>query len=141
MTVLILLFEIMREAGVRLPKAVGGAVSIVGGLIIGDAAVKSGMISQPLLIVVGITATASFVLPSLYPAISVLRIVFILAGGLGGLYGIAIAAVILAADINAVDQYGISYTSPLSPLREHGLRDVFARSSFGELAKRRTSLP
>ena len=141
MTVLILLFEIMREAGVRLPKAVGGAVSIVGGLIIGDAAVKSGMISQPLLIVVGITATASFVLPSLYPAISVLRIVFILAGGLGGLYGIAIAALILAADINAVDQYEISYTSPLSPLREHGLRDVFARSSFGELAKRRTSLP
>ena len=140
MTVLMVLFEIMREAGLRLPKAVGGAVSIVGGLIIGDAAVKSGMISQPLLIVVGITATASFVLPSLYPAVSVLRLVFILAGGLGGLYGIAIASVLLTANINAVDQYGISYTSPLSPLREHGTRDVFARLSFRELAGRRTSL-
>lgn len=140
MLLLMVLFEIMREAGVRLPRSVGGAVSIVGGLIIGDAAVKSGMVSQPLLIVVGMTATASFVLPSLYPAISVLRLIFILVGGLGGLYGIAVAAALLMFNIAAVDQYGTSFTSPLLPLRPHGLTDVFSRDGFLRLAKRHTTV-
>ena len=140
MVLLMVLFEIMREAGVRLPKAVGGAVSIVGGLIIGDAAVKSGMVSQPLLIVVGMTATASFVLPSLYPAVSVLRVIFILAGGLGGLYGIAIAAFLLVLNISAVEQYDTAYTSPLSPLKKHGFADIFSRADFRQLAKRRTTV-
>lgn len=138
MTLLMVLLEIMREAGVRLPKSVGGAVSIVGGLIIGDAAVKSGMVSQPLLIVVGITASASFVLPSLYPAVSILRILFILAGGLGGLYGIAIAAFIMVFNVCAVNRYGTAFTSPLSPLKPHGFKDIFWRAGFRELAKRKT---
>lgn len=140
MTLLMVLLEIMREAGVRLPKSVGGAISIVGGLIIGDAAVKSGMVSQPLLIVVGITASASFVLPSLYPAISMLRILFIIAGGVGGLYGIAIASFILAFNIGAVDRYGTAFTSPLSPLKPHGFKDIFWRAGFRELAKRKTTV-
>ncbi|SEL34848.1 spore germination protein KA [Ruminococcus albus] len=140
MLLLMVLFEIMREAGVRLPRSVGGAVSIVGGLIIGDAAVKSGMVSQPLLIVVGMTATASFVLPSLYPAITVLRLIFIIAGGFGGLYGIAIASALLIFNISAVDQYGTAFTSPLLPLRHHGLTDIFARAGFRQLAKRHTTV-
>ncbi len=140
MLLLMVLFEIMREAGVRLPRSVGGAVSIVGGLIIGDAAVKSGMVSQPLLIVVGMTATASFVLPSLYPAISVLRLVFILAGGLGGLYGIAVAAALLSFNISAVEQYNAPYTSPLLPLQPHGITDIFSRAGFRELAKRHSTV-
>ncbi len=114
MTLLMILFEIMREAGVRLPKAVGGAVSIVGGLIIGDAAVKSGMVSQPLLIVVGITATASFVLPGLYPTVSVLRLVFILAGGTAGLLGITIAAAAVTTNINAMNDLSVDFTRSLT---------------------------
>lgn len=140
MALLMVLFEIMREAGVRLPKAVGGAVSIVGGLIIGDAAVKSGIVSQPLLIVVGITATASFVLPSLYPAISVLRIIFILAGGLGGIYGLALATCLLAVNIAASDLCGTPYTSPLSPLKAHALRDLFTRADFHDLQYTHTTI-
>ncbi|WP_294476270.1 spore germination protein [uncultured Ruminococcus sp.] len=140
MTLLMVLFEIMREAGVRLPKAVGGAVSIVGGLIIGDAAVKSGIVSQPLLIVVGITATASFVLPSLYPAVSVLRIIFIIAGGLGGIYGMTLASCLLAVNISSVNLCRTPYTSPLSPLRPHGIRDLFLRADFHDLQKTRTAI-
>lgn len=127
---LMVLFEIMREAGLRLPKAVGGTVSIVGGLIIGDAAVKSGIVSAPLLIVVGITATASFVLPSLYPAISVLRLIFILAGGFGGLFGLSIATIVLVININAMNDFSISYTAPITPFYKNGIKDVLARGSF-----------
>lgn len=138
MLIVIVLFEIMREAGVRLPKAVGGAVSIVGGLMIGDAAVKSGMISQPLLIVVGMTATASFVLPSLYPAVSVLRLIFILAGGLGGLMGIAAALLVLLANMDGVSDLGVQLTSPLMPLNTHRLKDVLARNSFRQYERTHT---
>ncbi|MBR1863174.1 MAG: spore germination protein [Ruminococcus sp.] len=133
------LFEIMREAGIRLPKTVGGAVSIVGGLMIGDAAVKSGLISQPLLIVVGITATASFVLPELYPAVSVLRIVFILAGGLGGLAGIGAASALLLCDLAAADSFGIEFTAPASPFFPSGLKGLLGRDSFYDYEKKETT--
>lgn len=127
---LIGLFEIMREAGLRLPKAVGSSVSIVGGLIIGDAAVKSGIVSAPLLIVVGITATASFVIPSLYQPVSILRLIFILAGGLAGLFGLSVCALVLIANVNAMNNFSISFTAPVTPFFKNGIKDVVSRRSF-----------
>jgi spore germination protein KA len=118
---LTVMFEIMREAGLRLPKPVGGTVSIVGGLIIGDAAVKSGIVSAPLLIVVGITATASFVIPNLYSALSVLRLIFILAGGLGGLFGISVCTFLLIANICATNEVGVAYGRPMVPYESDGV--------------------
>lgn len=127
---LMVLFEIMKEAGLRLPKSVGSAVSIVGGLIIGDAAVKSGLISAPLLIVVGITATSSFVIPSLNQQTTILRLVYILVGGCSGLYGIAVCTLLLIANINAMDDFAISYTAPVTPFFPKGITDVISRKSF-----------
>ena len=132
---LMLLFEIMREAGLRLPKAIGSAVSIVGGLIIGDAAVKSGIISAPLLIVVGITATASFVIPSIYQPVSILRIAFIFAGGFAGLFGISVCTVLLIANICAMNDFSISFTAPVVPFYSNGIKDVVSRRSFQSFAK------
>lgn len=137
---LVVLFEIMREAGLRMPKAVGGAVSIVGGLIIGDAAVKSGLVSAPLLIVVGITATASFVTPSLYSAVSVLRLVFILAGGFGGLFGLSAAMIVLIANVNAMNDFAVSFTAPLTPFFRSGVKDMLVRDSFKEYEKRQATV-
>ena len=118
------LFEIMKEAGLRLPKAVGSTVSIVGGLIIGDAAVKSGLVSAPLLIVVGITTTSSFVIPSLYQQTAILRLVYILVGGGSGLYGIALCTVPLMININSMDDLAVSYTAPVTPFFSKGIKDV-----------------
>lgn len=128
--VLMLLFEIMKEAGVRLPKAVGSAVSIVGGLIIGDAAVKSGLVSAPLLIVVGITATSAFVIPSLNQQTTILRLVYILIGGTAGLYGIALCTVLLMVNIGSMDDFAISYTAPVTPFFPKGIKDIVSRRSF-----------
>ena len=69
---ILLVYEIIREAGLRLPQAVGGAVSIVAGLIVGDAAVSSGLISTPMLTVTAISVIAGFVIPDLNPPISIL---------------------------------------------------------------------
>ena len=130
-----IMFEIMREAGLRLPKSIGSSVSIVGGLIIGDAAVKSGIVSAPLLIVVGITATASFVIPSLYQPVSVLRLIFILAGGVAGLYGIALCIFIVMVNICEMNDFGISFTAPVIPFYKSRIGDVVSRKSFKELAR------
>lgn len=71
-----LAYEIVREAGLRLPKAVGSAVNIVAGLIIGDAAVASGLISTPLLTVTALAVISGFVVPDLNQAITILRLAF-----------------------------------------------------------------
>ncbi len=136
MTLLVVMFEIMREAGIRLPKSIGGAVSIVGGLIVGDAAVKSGLISVPLLIVVGITATSAFVIPQLDQQISVLRLVFILAGSTAGLFGLSVCAVLFTANACAMDEFSVSYLAPLSPLSKSHIGDALFRQSFQRYAKR-----
>ena len=128
--IIMALLELMREASIRLPSAVGSAVSIVGGLIIGDAAVKSGIISSPLLIIVGLTATASFIIPSLNQQTSVLRLAFIFAGGAAGFFGIAVCGLIIIANVCAMDEFEIPYTAPVTPFSFKGAKDVFARASF-----------
>ena len=124
------LLEILREAGIRLPKAVGSAVSIVGGLIIGDAAVKCGIISAPLLILVGLTATASFVIPELTEQTSVMRVIFILAGSFAGMAGLACALILITANICAMDELSLYYTSPVIPLDKKKLSAALWRRGF-----------
>ncbi|MDE6102985.1 MAG: spore germination protein, partial [Oscillospiraceae bacterium] len=86
----LIMYEIIKEAGLRLPKAVGGAVSIVAGIIIGDSAVQSGLISTPLLTVAALSVVGGFVIPELTQSITVLRIIFVICGGIWGLYGISL---------------------------------------------------
>ncbi|MBE6849731.1 MAG: spore germination protein [Ruminococcus sp.] len=131
----LLIYEIVREAGLRLPKAVGGAVSIVAGLIIGDAAVSSGLISTPILTMVAISVLAGYVLPDLNQAITILRIAFILCGGLWGLYGIGLLGMAVLFNLCACESFGYPLTAPVSPLYWRGMRDVAARVNFRRLQK------
>lgn len=125
-----LFYEIMREAGLRLPRAVGHAVSIIGALIIGDAAVTAGLIGAPMVMVVALTAISSFVIPSLYETISFLRFAFIIAGGTMGLYGIAVIMCLLFINLCALNDYGIPSSTPASPLIAYSLRDMVIRAGW-----------
>ncbi len=131
----LLMYEIVREAGLRLPKAVGGAVSIVAGLIIGDAAVSSGLISTPVLTMVAISVIAGYVLPDLNQAITILRIAFILCGGLWGLYGTALLVMTVMFNLCACESFGYPLTAPLSPMHWRGMRDVATRVNFRRLQR------
>ena len=133
-----IMYELMREAGIRLPKAIGGAVSIVGALIIGDAAVSSSLVSAPLLIIIGLTATASFVIPNLNPQTSVFRMLFIIAGGFAGLFGITLCFAFMLVNISALESYGVPYNAPLSPFTFKAMRDVVTRPSFKKLGRSKT---
>ncbi len=128
--IITLMYEILREAGIRMPKNIGGAVSIVGGLIIGDAAVSSGLISAPILIIIGLTATASFVIPTLNQQASVLRLIMIIAGGISGLYGISLISAVVIANICASNDMGVPYSAPISPFSKSGVKKLAIRGSF-----------
>lgn len=130
-------FEIMREAGLRFPKSVGHAVSIVGALVIGESAVRAGLVSAPMIIVVALTSIGAFVLPSLYGAIATVRFVFIVLGGAFGIYGLVPGMLLLLCSTCALSIRGIPITAPLSPFSLRAMRDVFIRTSWRTLYRRR----
>lgn len=132
----LILYEIMREAGLRLPKAIGHAVSIIGALVIGDAVVNAGLVGTPMLVVVAVTAIASYVIYPLYESISVLRIIFILLGGFTGIYGVMLGVCTLCVNITSLNPYGVPYSSPISPLSKKNAADVFYRADWKKLIKR-----
>ena len=130
------IYEIMREAGLRLPRPLGHAVSIVGALVLGETAVNSGLIGAPTLMVVALTAISSYVIPDLYPAVAVLRIAFIIAGGIGGLWGITLLFCAALVNMCGKTSFGVPYMAPLSPFSLLGMRDSIIRVGWRTLAKR-----
>lgn len=134
---LLILYEIMREAGLRLPKAVGHAVSIIGGIVIGETTVSAGLIGAPMLVVIAMTAISSYVVNPLYESVSVLRFLFIIVGGLTGLYGMILGAGVIFVNICSLNPYGVPHSSPISPLDKHSLGDIFYRETWLKLSKRK----
>ena len=132
-----LVYEIVREAGLRMPKSVGHAISIVGALVIGDSAVTAGIISAPMLIIVGLTAVSSFVVSTLYESVAVMRFAFIIIGGLGGLYGIMMGFAAVLVNAAAINPYGVPFTSPLSPTKIGALRDLVVRQDWRKMGKKK----
>lgn len=122
-------FEILREAGVRMPRAVGQAVSIVGALVIGQAAVEAGIVSAAMVIVVSITAIASFVLPAFNMAISVriLRFFLMIVAASFGLYGITIGLIALVLHLCSLRSFGIPYMAPFAPAIAEDQKDMILR--------------
>ncbi|HEY8449248.1 MAG TPA: spore germination protein, partial [Bacillota bacterium] len=122
-------FEALREAGVRLPRTVGQAVSIVGALVIGQSAVQAGIISAPMVIVVATTGIASFTFPrfSLGIAIRLLRFLMMGLAAFLGLYGIMIGLLLVLVHLSGLRSLGIPYLSPVAPLTLGDLADVAVR--------------
>lgn len=122
-------FEALREAGVRLPRAVGQAVSIVGALVIGQAAVAAGIVSAPMVIVVAITGIASFTSPrfNLGVAFRLLRFPMMILASFMGLHGIMIGVLVILVHLTGLRSFGIPYLSPVTPLSAGDLADVAVR--------------
>ncbi|KYG91418.1 MULTISPECIES: spore germination protein [Metasolibacillus] len=121
-----LAFEILREAGLRMPRTIGPAVSIVGTLVIGEAAVTAGVVSAVTVIIVALTAICSFIFPSygLSNSIRVLRFPFILLAGGFGLYGVMIGMLALVLHLCSLRSFGIPYMSPFAPLILENQKDA-----------------
>ncbi|SDC63089.1 spore germination protein KA [Pelagirhabdus alkalitolerans] len=131
-------FELLREAGVRLPSSVGSAISIVGALVLGQAAVEAGIVSPMMVIVVSFTAISSFVFPSYNLAISIrmLRFVFMMLAASFGLYGIFTGFLLMVFHLASLRSFGIPYLFPLAPFSFSGQRDVFWRAPLAQSKER-----
>ena len=128
--VVFFLYELLREAGLRIPSPIGHAIGIVGGIVIGDAAVSAGLIGLPMVIIIALTAVSSFVVPSLYEPVTMLRFSFIVVGGLLGLYGVYLCFVLLVLNLCSLKTMGVPVTAPISPADSYSFRDMFIRSSW-----------
>lgn len=131
-------FEILREAGVRMPRIIGPAISIVGALVLGQAAVQAGIISAAMVIVVSFTAIASFVIPAVNMGIAarLIRFGLMILGGTFGLFGIMSGLMVLLAHVSGLRSFGKPYLLPLSPLVLSNLKDVFIRVPWWAMRKR-----
>jgi spore germination protein KA len=135
-----IIYEILREAGLRAPKQIGSSLNIVGAFLIGQAAVTAGIIGAPMVIIVALTATTSLVAPTLYEPGVIMRFAFIFAAGFSGMYGLTLAAaffVILAVSLSI---YGVPYTSPIFPFSLQAQRDVIIRAPWSVLTRNRSKV-
>ena len=125
MLLVILILEIIREAGLRMPQSLGHSVSLVSALIIGDAAIATGLMSTPVIFVASITAIAVFVTPGLYEPATLLRIGTVLLAGLAGPVGLAAAFFVFLLCLSNTAVLGVPYLAPhpfpQQPLSEDGI--------------------
>jgi spore germination protein KA len=133
-----LAFEMLREAGIRMPRAIGPAVSIVGALILGQAAVEAGFVSAAVVIIVAISAISSFTLPStsIVNAARGFRFILIIVSAFIGLYGILLMTLCIWLHISSLRSFGIPYFSPFAPFDLKEQKDTLVRFSLPSLLKK-----
>ncbi|QKS45623.1 spore germination protein [Paenibacillus cellulosilyticus] len=131
-------FDILREAGVRMPKMFGPTVSFVGTLIIGQSAVEAGIVSPAMLIVVAFTAISSLVIPetSMSMSLRLLRYPLMVLSGTFGLYGMMAGIILLTLHLCSLRSFGVPYMSPLAPFTEEDAGDTLIRLPHWAAKKR-----
>jgi spore germination protein KA len=131
-------FEALREAGVRLPKQVGAAVSIVGALVIGQAAIEAGLVSAPMVMVVALTGIASFTIPryNFGASIRLLRFPMIFMAGILGLLGVMLGLINILIHLCTIRSFGVPYLSPMAPMKGRDMKDVLIRAPWWALNTR-----
>ncbi len=137
----LLLFEIIREASVRMPRAVGMAMSIVGALVLGETAVNAGIISSPAVMVTALSSIALFTVPNQIGTMSVLRLAYTVVAGLTGLFGLTLAVLFTLHYICAMNGYNAPYLAPFAPLVYSDFKDTIERAPLPDMGKRPESIP
>lgn len=132
------ILEALREAGLRLPKAAGQAVSIVGALVMGQAAVEAGLVSPQLVITVAMAGIASFLIPdySFVIALRILKFGFILLAGAFGILGLMVGYLILGVHLTSLQSFGVPYMSPVTPFEWKDMKDIFFRAPWWAMGKK-----
>lgn len=134
--ILILIFEILRETGVRMPQSVGHALSIVGGLVIGQAAVEAKIVSAPILIAVALGGISGLMVPRLKGAVFYLRLAFVVLSALFGLYGYIAALFVLLLRIFSLSSFTVCSTVSLDKVNLQNLKDTFIRAPWTSMKQR-----
>ena len=149
--IMVFAYEILREAGIRLPRPVGSAISIVGALIMGDAAVSAGIVGAPMVITIAITAVAGFVVPEQTESAAFIRLFSMVAAAFLGGYGIAIVFLAMLIHLASLKSFNVPYFTAIT--LSYDQQDIFVRMPLwmmrqrpadiaeGDMTRRQTGTP
>ena len=141
MLFVIILFEVLFEASLRMPKYLGIAVSIVGALVLGDTAVKAGIISTPAVMIIAVTGISFYTLPEQTSQLSIMRLIFTVVGGTLGLFGLVVAGIMLVNYMVDFNGYGSPYLAPYAPYIQNDLKDGLIKKESNSIRTRPKSIP
>ena len=133
--IMMVAFQLIKEAGLRLPQPIGGAMSIVAGLILGDAVVGAGIASRITIIVVAISTLSYFLTPKLYGAMSIWSLIITVVSSMFGLPGFFIVALVLIAKLADLDTGGYSYLFPLGSVETYKFKDIIFRGDLRHISQ------
>lgn len=132
----IILFEILYDASLRMPRHLGLALSIVGALILGDTAVQAGLVSPPAVVLVALSGLTFYTIPGQAEQLSELRLIFVFAGGVLGLFGLILMGMFLLAYLCDFDSYGGTYLAPYAPQIPADMKDSLVMKGLSSMKKR-----
>lgn len=141
MLLILVIFEILNEASIRMPRYVGMALSIVGAIVLGETAVNAGLLSTPAILVIAVSTIGLYCVPDESNTCSVLRFLFVAVSGVLGLYGIILCSIVLVAYLSAMRSYGTSYLAPFAPSLIHDWQDGILKSSMTQMKERPYTIP
>ncbi|MBR6501849.1 MAG: spore germination protein [Clostridia bacterium] len=133
---LIFAFEILKEAGLRMPQNLGHALGVVGGLVVGQAAVEAGIISAPMLIAVAFSAISGLMIPRMMSAIFYFRILVVIACAVWGLLGYFALASVFVIRVFSIESFGVDYTESFAAPRFQTLKDSLFRAPWNFMKTR-----
>ena len=136
----VLLFEILYEANLRMPQYFGMAMSIVGALILGETAINAGLVSPPAVMIVALSGITFYIIPSQAAQFSILRLLGLVIGASTGLYGILIFCVFIISYLSSFDSYNSAYLAPTAPFIRDDQKDLFKRQIIKQMNKRPNSI-
>ncbi|MDS0525574.1 spore germination protein [Clostridium sp. SHJSY1] len=134
--IMMIAFQLIKEAGLRLPQPIGGAMSIVAALILGDAVVGAGIASRTTVIVVAASTLSYFLTPKLYGAMSLWSIAITVVSSLFGLPGFIIISLILLVKLGELETGGFSYLFPIGSTENYKFKDIIFRGDLSEISNR-----
>lgn len=133
---MMLAFQLIKEAGLRLPQPIGGAMSIVAALILGDAVVGAGIASRITIIIVAASTLSYFLIPKIYGAMSIWSILITILGSLFGLPGFFIGSLLLLSKLAELKTGGYSFLFPLGSLETYKFKDIVFRGDLSTISKK-----
>ncbi|GMQ58896.1 spore germination protein [Vallitalea sediminicola] len=129
--IMIIVFELIRESGIRISKYSGSAISIVGALVVGEAAVQARLVSQPMIIIIGITGISNFLLPKMANSTIFIRIIFLFLAAVLGLYGYIFGVIFLSLHLFSIRSFGIPYMLNVDSMEDAiNMKDAYIRAPW-----------
>lgn len=140
MLIALVLFEVLGEASVRMPRFLGMAMSVVGGIILGETAVNAGVLSTLTVLITALSSIGLYAIPDEVGTFSIIRLIFVFVGASLGTYGILIATIVITTYVASFENFGVPYLSPFAPLVPRDLKDSIIKLSMVDAKERTSSL-